>query len=345
MTLAGILGTGTALPEKVITNHDLEKLVETSDQWITDRTGIKERRQAAPGETTSHLSVQAARRALEAANLSPRDLDLIICSTISPDMPLPSTASFIQRELGARPCCSFDLAAACSGFLFGMTVAEQYIKTGKARYVLVVGAEILSRYLDYQDRATCVIFGDGVAAAVLGPATEPSGILASEMHTNGQYADQLFIPAGGTAHPATCETVSERQHYIKMRGRELFRVAVRGMEDSLRHALDLAGMEPAQLSLIIPHQANKRIVDAMRERLAVPEENVVLNIDRFGNTSSASIPITLDEAVRSGRLKPGDHLGLVAFGGGATWGAAVARWTLASQNLTLATSAVSAGEA
>jgi 3-oxoacyl-[acyl-carrier-protein] synthase-3 len=326
MTLAGILGTGTALPEKVITNHDLEKMVETSDQWITERTGIKERRQAAPGETTSHLSVIAARHALEAANLSPRDLDLIICSTISPDMPLPSTASFIQRELGARPCCSFDLAAACSGFLFGMTVAEQYIKTGKARYVLVVGAEILSRYLDYKDRATCVIFGDGVAAAIMGPATEPSGILASEMHTNGQYADQLFIPAGGTAHPATCETVSDRQHYIKMRGNELFKVAVRSLEEVSRRVLRDANVTPDQLSLIIPHQANQRITDALRARLEVPECKVYSNIARIGNTSSASIPICLDECVRAGKIKKGDLILMCAFGAGVTWGAVLMRW-------------------
>jgi 3-oxoacyl-[acyl-carrier-protein] synthase-3 len=326
MTLAGIMGTGTALPEKVITNHDLEKLVDTSDQWITERTGIKERRQAAPGETTSHLSVQAARRALEAASLSPRDLDLIICSTISPDMPLPSTASFIQRELGARPCCSFDLAAACSGFLFGMTVAEQYIKTGKARYVLVVGAEILSRYLDYKDRATCVIFGDGVAAAVMGPATAPSGVLASEMHTNGQYADQLFIPAGGTANPATCETVSERQHYIKMRGNELFKVAVRSLEEVSRRVLRDANVSTDELSLIIPHQANQRITDALRARLEVPESKVYSNIARVGNTSSASIPICLDECVRGGKIKNGDLILMCAFGAGVTWGAVLMRW-------------------
>ncbi len=320
------MGTGTALPDKVITNHDLEKIVETSDQWITERTGIKERRQAAPNETTSTLSVQAAKRALEAANLSPRDLDLIICSTISPDMPLPSTASFIQRELGARPCCAFDLAAACSGFLFGMTVAEQYIKTGKAKYVLVVGAELLSRYLDYQDRATCVIFGDGVAAAVIGPVEAPSGILASEMHTNGQYADQLYIPAGGTAHPATCETVSDRQHYIKMRGNELFKVAVRSLEEVSRRVLRDANVEASALSLIIPHQANQRITDALRQRLEIPEEKVYSNIARVGNTSSASIPICLDECVRGGRLKRGDLLLMCAFGAGVTWGAVLMRW-------------------
>jgi len=326
MNLAGILGTGMALPEKVITNHDLEKLVETSDQWITERTGIKERRQAAPGETTSHLSVQAARRALEMANLSPRDLDLIICSTISPDMPLPSTASLIQCELGARPCCSFDLAAACSGFLFGMTVAEQYIKTGKARYVLVIGAELLSRFLDYKDRATCVIFGDGVAAAVMGSATAPSGILASEMHTNGQYADQLFIPAGGTAKPATCKTVTDRQHYIKMRGNELFKVAVRSLEEVSRRVLRDANLNAEELNLIIPHQANQRITDALRVRLEVPESKVYSNINRVGNTSSASIPICLDECARGGKIKKGDLILMCAFGAGVTWGAVLMRW-------------------
>ena len=326
MQQAGILGTGTALPDKVITNHDLEKLVETSDQWITERTGIKERRQAGPGETTSTLSTQASRRALEMAGITAQDLDLIICSTISPDMPLPSTASFIQHELGARSCCAFDLAAACSGFLFGITVAEQYIKTGKAKYALVIGAELLSRYLDYTDRATCVIFGDGVAAAVLGPSSPPSGILSSELHTNGQFADHLFIPAGGTVKPATCDTVSSREHFIKMRGNELFKVAVRSLEEVSRRVLNDAGVTTEQLALMIPHQANQRITDAIRSRLAVPEEKVYANISRVGNTSSASIPICLDECVRNGRIKKGDLILMCAFGAGVTWGAVLMRW-------------------
>jgi 3-oxoacyl-[acyl-carrier-protein] synthase III len=326
MNLAGILGTGTALPAKVITNHDLEKLVETSDQWITERTGIKERRQAGPGETTSTLSVLASKRALEMAGISAQDLDLIICSTISPDMPLPSTASFIQRDLGARSCCAFDLAAACSGFLFGTSVAEQYIKTGKAKHVLVIGAELLSRHLDYQDRATCVIFGDGVAAAILGPATPPSGILASELHTNGQYADHLFIPAGGTVRPASCESVSEREHYIKMRGNELFKVAVRSLEEVSRRVLKEAGVTTDQLALMIPHQANQRITDAIRSRLGMPEEKVYANISHVGNTSSASIPICLDECARNGKIKKGDLILMCAFGAGVTWGAILMRW-------------------
>jgi 3-oxoacyl-[acyl-carrier-protein] synthase III len=323
---AGILGTGTALPEKVITNFDLEKIVETSDRWITERTGIQERRQAAPNETTSTLSVKASRQALEMAGITARDLDLIICSTISPDMPLPSTASFIQRELGAPDCCAFDLAAACSGFLFGLTVAEQFVKTGKAHRVLVIGAELLSRYLDYTDRATCVIFGDGVAAAVVGPVSEPSGILACEMHTNGMFADHLFIPAGGTVKPASCETVEARDHFIKMRGNELFKVAVRNLEEVSRKVLSQANLGPEHLNLFIPHQANQRITDAVRIRLGVPVEKVYSNISRVGNTSSASIPICLDECVRSGRIKKGDLILMSAFGAGVTWGAVLMRW-------------------
>ncbi|HLW78394.1 MAG TPA: beta-ketoacyl-ACP synthase III [Terriglobia bacterium] len=326
MGLAGILGTGVALPEKVVTNADLEKVVDTTDQWITERTGIKERRQAGPDEKTSTLSIQAARKALEMAGVTPQQLDLIICSTISPDMPLPATAAFIQRGLGAPACCAFDLAAACSGFLFGVTVAEQFIKTGKARYALVIGAEILSRYLDYQDRATCVIFGDGVAAGVVGPATEPSGILACEMHTDGAFADQLYIPAGGTARPASCETVRAREHYIKMRGNELFKVAVRSLEDVSRHVLEQAKVCSDQLNLFIPHQANQRITDAVRQRLGVSPDKVYSNISRVGNTSSASIPICLDECIRSGRIQKGDLVLMSSFGAGVTWGAVLMRW-------------------
>jgi len=323
---AGILGTGSALPEKVLTNFDLEKMVETSDRWITERTGIKERRQAAPQETTSTLSVAASRKALEMAGLNPKDLDLIICSTISPDMPLPATAAFIQRDLGARSCCAFDLAAACSGFLFGMTVAEQFIRNGKCQHVLLIGAELLSRYVDYKDRETCVIFGDGVAATVLGPVTPPSGILASDLHTEGLYADHLYIPAGGTASPASLETVARRGHYIKMRGNELFKVAVRNMEEVSRQVLAKAKVSASQVDLFIPHQANQRITEAVRERLGVAPEKVYTNIQRIGNTSSASIPICIDECVHSGRLKRGDLILMAAFGAGVTWGAVLMRW-------------------
>jgi 3-oxoacyl-[acyl-carrier-protein] synthase III len=326
MSRAAIWGTGCALPSKVITNADMEKLVDTTDEWITSRTGIKERRQAAADESTSSLSIAAARNALEMAGVSPRDLDLIVCSTISPDMPLPSTAAFIQRGLGAPACCAFDLAAACSGFLFGATVADQFIRTGKARHVLVVGAELLSRYIDYSDRATCVIFGDGVAAGVFGKATDGAGILASEMHTDGAFADHLYIPAGGTRQPASCESVRGGAHYIKMRGNELFKVAVRSLEDVSRRVLEQGGTCAQQIDLFIPHQANQRITDAVRERLGVPADKVYSNISRVGNTSSASIPICLDECVRSGRIKKGDLILMAAFGAGVTWGAMLMRW-------------------
>ena len=322
----GILGTGSELPEKVLTNFDLEKMVNTSDQWITERTGIKERRQAAPHETTSTLSVMASRKALAMAGITPQDLDLVICSTISPDMPLPSTAAMIQRDLGARACCAFDLAAACSGFLFGMTVAEQFIRSGKCKHVLVIGAELLSRYVDYKDRETCVIFGDGMAAAVFGPVSPPSGILASDLHTEGQYADHLYIPAGGTASPASHETVARGGHYIKMRGNELFKVAVRNMEEVSRRVLQKAQVRADQIDLFIPHQANQRITEAVRERLGVDREKVYTNIDRIGNTSSASIPICIDECARAGRLKRGDMILMAAFGAGVTWGAVLMRW-------------------
>jgi 3-oxoacyl-[acyl-carrier-protein] synthase-3 len=326
MVATGFLGTGSALPKKVITNFDLEKMVDTSDKWITERTGIKERRQAAPNETTSKLSVKAARKALEMADIPPDQLDLIICSTISPDMPLPATASLIQRELGAGTCCAFDLAAACSGFLFGLTVVDQFVKTGKAKYALVIGAELLSRYLDYQDRATCVIFGDGVAAGVLGAVNSTSGILASEVHTNGAYADHLYIPAGGTARPASCETVQAGEHFIKMRGNELFKVAVRSLEEVSLRVMEEANVQPGEIDLFIPHQANFRITEAVRERLGVPAEKVYSNINRVGNTSSASIPICLDECVRGGRIKKGDLILMSAFGAGVTWGSVLLRW-------------------
>ena len=323
---AGIVGTGSALPEKVITNADLEKLVDTTDKWITDRTGIKERHQAAAHETTSSLSTQAAIRALEMSGHKPKDVDMIICSTISPDMPLPATAAFVQYQLGVPPCLAFDLAAACSGFLFGLTVAEQFIKTEKARCVLLIGAEILSRYVDYKDRTTCVIFGDGVAAAIVTAVDSPSGILAAEMHTNGKLAKQLYIPGGGTAQPATHESIDQGLHYIKMRGNELFKAAIRSMEEVSLRTMRKADVAAEEIDLFIPHQANRRITSAVRERLNVPLDKVYSNIESVGNTSSASIPICLDECVRSGRVKKNDLILMTAFGAGATWGSVVMKW-------------------
>jgi len=328
---ATIVGTGMYVPEKVLTNADLERMVDTSDQWIRERTGIIERRIAAPGEASSDLAVKAAQRALEMAKVKAEEVDQIIIATTTPDRILPSCACTVQAKLGARRAAAYDVFAACTGFIYVLGVGKGMIGTGMAETVLVIGVEELSRIVDYTDRNTCVLFGDGAGAAVLRPCAPDEGILAVSIHSDGVLGDLLEVPAGGSKTPASEQTVREHGHFIKMRGRELFRVAVRGMEESLRHALDIAGLKAEDLDLVIPHQANKRIIDATRERLGVPEEKVILNIERYGNTSSASIPISLDEVVRAGRLKPGDKLGLVAFGGGATWGATVSRWTLAQQ--------------
>ena len=325
---ATIAGTGMYVPERVLTNADLERMVETTDEWIRDRTGIAERHIGAPDQASSDLALIASRRALDAAGLEPGDLDQIIVATTTPDRILPSCACTLQAKLGARNAAAYDIFAACTGFIYGMGLARGVIGTSLADTVLLVGVEMLSRIVDYRDRNTCVLFGDGAGAAVIRSCAPGDGILSVAIHSDGVLGDLLEVPAGGSLRPATEETLRERGHFIKMRGRELFKVAVRGMEESLRKALDDAGLTPDDLELVIPHQANQRIIDATRERLGVPAEKVILNIERFGNTSSASIPISLDEVVRSGRLKPGDNVGFVAFGGGATWGATVSRWTM-----------------
>jgi 3-oxoacyl-[acyl-carrier-protein] synthase-3 len=342
---ATIVGTGMCVPERILSNRDLAKLVDTSDEWIVERTGIRERRISTPGEVTSDLALVAAQQALDMAGIEAGEVDQIVLATTTPDRFLPSCACTVQAKLGATRAAAYDVFAACTGFIYGLSIARGMIGTSIADTVLVIGAEQLSRILDFTDRNTCVLFGDGAGAAVVRPCEPGFGVLSASIHSDGAQGDLLEVPAGGSALPATHETVELRQHFIRMRGRELFKVAVRGMEDSLRRALAVAGVEPHELSLVIPHQANKRIIDAMRERLRLPAEKVVLNLDRYGNTSSASIPITMDEAVRAGRLKPGDHLGLVAFGGGVTWGSAVARWTLARQGPRPADEALAAGEA
>jgi 3-oxoacyl-[acyl-carrier-protein] synthase-3 len=328
---ATITGTGSYVPERILTNADLEKIVDTTDAWIIERTGIRERHIAAPDQASSDLGAIAAQRALEMAGLQPTDVDQLIVATTTPDRFLPSCACTLQAKLGASRAAAYDMFAACSGFVFGLGLARGVIGAGYADTVLLVGVECLSRIADYEDRNTCVLFGDGAGAAVLRPCAPGDGILSVSIHSDGTQGDILEVPAGGSRMPATAETVARRDHFVKMRGRELFKLAVRGMEESLRKALDDAGLGPDDLELVIPHQANQRIIDATRERLGLPVEKVVLNIDRFGNTSSASIPISLDEQVRAGRLKPGDNLGFMAFGGGVTWGASVARWTLARQ--------------
>ncbi len=322
----GIWGTGSAVPERVLTNFDLERMVDTSDEWIRTRTGIRERRIADEQTATSDLAMQAARRAMEAAGVGPEDIGLVVVATVTPDMAFPSTANLVQHGLGIKGAAAFDLAAACSGFLYGLDVAAWAIHAGRARHALVIGAECLSKITDYTDRSTCVLFGDGAGAVVLGPVREGHGILASRLGSDGAYGDLLCLPAGGSRRPASERTVADRLHYIKMQGNEVFKIAVRTMGEAAEQALRQAGLGVDQVTHLIPHQANIRIIDAAAKRLGIPEERVVVNIDRYGNTSAASIGIALDETVRAGKLADGDVVVMVAFGGGLTWGATVVRW-------------------
>jgi 3-oxoacyl-[acyl-carrier-protein] synthase III len=322
-----ITGTGRSLPSQVLTNEDLTHMVETSDEWITTRTGIKQRHKAAPGEYTSTFATAAGRRALERAQLSAEELDLIICATVCPDQALPSTAVFIQSQLGAKKAAAFDLVAACSGFLYSLTVANQFIASGLYQNILVIGVEVLSRYVDYTDRATCVLFGDGAGAAVIQRSPDPHrGVLATRIQSDGDLASVLYTPGGGTRIPASRESVESGQHFIKMKGNELFKVAVRSMEDTARRLLDEQKMSANDIDLFVPHQANQRITDAVAERLCVPAEKVYSNIAHTGNTSAASIPICLDELVEAGRLQPGTTLLMTSFGAGVTWGGVLMRW-------------------
>ncbi|HEX8686108.1 MAG TPA: beta-ketoacyl-ACP synthase III [Pyrinomonadaceae bacterium] len=323
---AAILGTGRAYPDGILTNAELERMVETSDEWITTRTGIKQRRKAAPGEYTSLFAVRAARQAIERARIDPIDLGLVICATVSPDQILPSTGCLIQAELGANKAAAFDLAAACSGFLYGLTLADKMISTGQVRYALVIGAEVLTRYVDFTDRATCILFGDGAGAAVLGPAEGDRGILSTRIYSDGRYAEQLYSPGGGTRIRPTAETLASGQHFFKMKGNELFKIAVRSMADVSVEVLSDAGYKPEDVKLFIPHQANQRITDAVASRLNVDGSIVYSNIAYHGNTSSASVPIALDECVEAGKVSEGDLVLLASFGGGVTWGGALIKW-------------------
>jgi 3-oxoacyl-[acyl-carrier-protein] synthase-3 len=318
------------VPERVLTNHDLAKLVDTTDEWVVARTGIRERRLAAPDQASSDLALIASRQALEMAGVRAADVDQIILATTTPDRILPSCACTLQRKLGATRAAAYDMFAACTGFVYGLGMAQGTIASGMADTILVVGVETLSRIVDYTDRNTCVLFGDGAGAAVLQPCDAGSGLLSIDMHSDGELGEVLEVPAGISLNPATPETVARGDHFIHMQGKKLFPFAVRSMEDSVRRCLDQASLTPDDIDLFVPHQANLRIIEAVRERLGMPESKVYVNIDRYGNTSSASIPIALDECVRAGRLKPGDRVALAAFGGGATWGATLMRWTLAA---------------
>ena len=324
---AGFLGTGSYLPEKILTNKDMEKIVDTTDEWIMTRTGIKERHIAAETQATSDLAVEAAKKALEAAGLKAGDIDLIIVATITPDMPTPSTACLVQSKLGAVKAAAFDVSAACSGFVYGLSISRAFVESGMYKNILLIGAEKLTAFVDWKDRASCVIFGDGAGAAVIGPVAKgKKEILSSFMVANGNDADLLKIPGGGSRNPSSPASLQSGLHYLKMQGKETFKVAVKVMAEATMEALRLAGLQMQDVSLVIPHQANLRIIQAIGERMQIPAEKLVVNLDRVGNTSAASVIVALDECVRSGRLKEGDAIVLVAFGAGTTLASAVVKW-------------------
>lgn len=320
----GIKGIGSYTPPKVLTNADLEKFVDTSDEWIVTRTGIKERHIAEPNVATSDLSFEAAKMALDSANLTPEDIDLIIVATVTPDMLFPATACILQDKLGAR-CPGFDLSAGCSGLIYALSVGTQFIATGTYNNVLVVGAEVLSKITDWQDRSTCVLFGDGASAVVLGPV-ERGGFRSFILGADGSGGKLLEIPAGGSRLPASYETVSQRLHYIKMNGREVFKFAVKIMGEAALEAIEKAGLTPSDIDLFIPHQANIRIIESAAERLNLSMDKVFVNLDKYGNTSSASVGIALHEALLLGKIKEGSRIVMVGFGAGLTWGACVLEW-------------------
>lgn len=322
----GILGVGKYLPENVLTNADLEKMVDTTDEWITTRTGIKERRIASENEATSDMALKAAKAALKNANLEPEDIDLIIVATITPDMFFPSTACIVQHKLGARNVPAFDIAVACSGYIYGLTIADKFIQSGSCKYALVIAAEKLSAVTDWEDRATCVLFGDGAGAAVLGEVEE-GGILGASLGADGSKGDLLQLPAGGSRMPASLKTVEGKLHTIKMEGNILFRHAVKIMADAALAVTGPLGLKGDDIDIIIPHQANLRILNALAKRMGVdPAKKLYLNIEKYGNMSAASSAVALAEAVEVGRIKKGDTILMDAFGGGLTWGALVIKW-------------------
>ena len=322
----GIIGIGSFVPEKILTNKDLEKIVDTNDEWISERTGIKVRHIVAEGENTSDIAAKAAERALQDAGLTADDIDLIVVATATPDMLFPATACLVQNKLKAGKAAAYDLAAGCSGFMYAIVTASQFIKTGLYKHVLVIGAESLSRILDWTDRNTCVLFGDGAGAVVLGEVPEGYGILGSNLGADGSGGDLLCLPAGGTSRPATEATVRERLHFVHMAGNEVFKFAVKVMGEAALNALEHAKIDTSEVDWLIPHQANIRIIQSAAKRLKMPMEKVIVNVDKYGNTSSASIPIALEEAIHDGRIKSGQVIAMVGFGAGLTWASAVMRW-------------------
>ena len=322
-----IAGTGSYLPEKILSNADLERLVDTTDEWIMARTGIKERRIAAPGEFTSHMATRAARKALEQAGLAPEEVELLIVATITPDTITPATACYVQQALGATRSVAFDISAACSGFLYAMKIAKRLISDGAFKNAVIIGAEKLSAFVNWTDRSTCVLFGDGAGAAVLRHAQPGEGeIIATEMGTDGNQTHLLQIPGGGSACPITLSNVDQHLATLAMCGKEVFKHAVTRMREAAERVIQRAGLQPSDIKLVIPHQANLRIIDALADRLSVPNERVFINLPQYGNTSAAAVAIALDEAHRTGRFHRGDHIIMVAFGAGLTWAAAAIRW-------------------
>ncbi|MBI5755434.1 MAG: ketoacyl-ACP synthase III [Nitrospirae bacterium] len=321
-----IIGVGSYLPTKILTNHDLEREVDTSDEWILDRTGIRERRIASEEEATSDLAFNAAKEALKGAGIKPEDLDFIIVATVTPDMLFPSSACLVQQRLGVKGIFAFDISAACSGFIYAISVADQYIRSGIHRTGLVIGADTFSRVVDWTDRNTCVLFGDGAGAVVLQADYNGRGIISTHLYSDGTLWDFLYIPGGGSRIPPGEEMVKKRLQYVKMRGNETFKVAVNTMSEAIGEALKSNGLTSADIKLFIPHQANLRIIQAVGKRLNIPMERFKINLDRYGNTSAASIPIALYEAVMEGEIKEDDYILLEAFGGGLTWGSALIRW-------------------
>ncbi|AOK92327.1 beta-ketoacyl-ACP synthase III [Paenibacillus sp. SEL1] len=322
----GVIGTGKYVPEKILTNKDLEAIVETSDEWIVSRTGIQERHIAAPEQATSDLAYEAAIKALESAGMTAQDLDLIIVATVTPDMAFPSTACILQDKLGAKGAAAFDLSAACSGFVYGLATATSFIKTGIYNNALIIGADCLSRITDYTDRNTCVLFGDGAGAVVIGEVPEGRGFQSFDLGAEGAGGSLLKLEAGGSRLPASADTLENKQHYIYMNGREVFKFAVRVMGTATVDVLEKAGLSKDDIDLFVPHQANIRIIQSAMQRLDLPEEKVVVNVHKYANTSAASIPLALVEAAEEGRMKEGDRVLMVGFGGGLTWGASVLVW-------------------
>ncbi len=320
-----ILGTGSYTPKQVLTNADLENMVETSDSWIVERTGIRERRLAAPGEACSDLGVLAAQQALADADVQAAQLDLILVATCTGDSPLPSTASLIQHRLGAVKAAACDISAACCGFVYGLSVADAFVRTGY-RYVLVIGSEVMSSVTDWTDRNTCVLFGDGAGAVVLGPTEEDRGILSLHLHADGRFSDLICVPGGGSSLPPSESVVDRRLHCVKMRGNETFKIAVKTMEKAIREAVETHGFGIDDINCLVPHQANIRILRAVGQRVGLPLDRIVINVDRYGNTSAASIPLALDEAVKNGTIREGNMVVMAAFGAGLTWASGVMRW-------------------